>query len=81
MQKLFIGRFLQTQAHIFIIVVKLPDFAFILCLKHIFKITVLNLLHRGIQLVNGIKYAFLYPLCQHNAGKNQDNGNCEKHIL
>ena len=71
---------LQTQAHILIITVQLPDFIGILRSEGILKVPFGYILHGHVQTVDGRKYTFVYPLGKNNTCYNENNYNSKKHI-
>ena len=77
--RLLLGLF-QPKPHILVIAVQIPNLSLGVRLHGIVIIAFLDLLHGNIQLVDGIKHALMDPLCQHQAGKDQDQEDCNEHV-
>ena len=76
-QNLLIRGFLQPKPHVFIIPVHL---SVLLGGKHILEISLRNVLHGYIKLVDRIKNALCNPLGQEQTGKKQDHHDGNRHI-
>ena len=72
--------FLQPQTHVLIIAVEITDLTPGICLQNIIKVAFLDLAHCHIQLIDGLKYALVDPLGQHQAGEDQDHNDSHEHI-
>jgi len=72
--------FLQPQTHILVVAVEITDLTPGICLQNIIKVAFLDLAHCHIQLIDGLKYALVDPLSQHQAGEDQDHNDSHEHV-
>ena len=80
MLKFLIQRFFQPQPHILIISVQFSYLAFFFIGKPVLQISLRNLLHRRVQLIDRCKNASLYPVRQYHTGKNKNQDKRQYHI-
>ena len=67
--RIFLRGFLQPEPHILVIAVQIADLSAGIRLQRVFKVSLLDLTHRHIQLVDRVKYPLANPSCQHQTGK------------
>ena len=78
--QLFFRRFLKPQAHVLIVTIQITYFTGRIRGKPVIKIAFLYLLHGYVQLVYRCKHSLVNPLRQHQAGKQQNQADGNKHI-